>query len=307
MTQKVLLYYKYTPIANPAKLVKDQKKLCEDLGLKGRILISSEGINGTVGGDPQNVDKYVVETSKVEGFEDMEWKVSYVEGEAFPRLRVVEREEIVTLGLKAKGKDADITNRADYIEPEELRDLYDKNEEFYIIDARNNYEAEIGKFKNAITFDVESFRDIPPRIQSGELDNLKQKNVILYCTGGVRCEKFSAFMREEGFENVRHLHGGVHVYSEKAGGKHFDGELYVFDGRVHVPVNFVNPEVISECLYCHEKVARYRNCKNKRCNKKMIICEPCEEKTECTCSTECQSVWRENMGQKMTMDVNASA
>ena len=282
---KVLLYYKYTKIEDVQALVDDQKALCKRLGLKGRILISDEGINGTIAGPEKEIDEYMVETNKVEGLEDMEWKISFTDKDIFPRLRVVPRIEVVTLGKKVDGEDVSMQNSAPYIEPDELQALYDSDEEFYIIDARNEYEARIGKFKDAITFEADNFRDIEPELE--ELEDLKDKNVVTYCTGGIRCEKFSALLKEKGFKNVRQLHGGIHRYYDLTGGKNFEGEMYVFDKRVHVPVNDVNPSVISECKHCEVKISRYVNCHNSKCNDRFICCEDCHLKLEGCCSQEC--------------------
>lgn len=290
--QKVLLYYKYVEINNAQELVNAQKSLCKELGIKGRILIGKEGINGTVAGTEESIDKYIEETIKIPEFTDIEWKVSMEEVCPFPRLRIVVRDEIVTLGLIKNGKDADIKNKAPYIEPEELLELYENNEDFTIIDARNEYEARIGKFKDAKYFDIESFRELPEKMK--ELETLKEKPVVLYCTGGVRCEKLSAHFIEEGFKDVKHLHGGIHMYSEKAGGKYFDGEMYVFDKRVSTKVNHVNPTVISECHHCDTKIARFINCHNSNCNTRIICCEDCGEKHENTCSDKCLNEIKEN-------------
>jgi UPF0176 protein len=213
----------------------------------------------------------------------MEWKISDSEIEPFPKLRVAVREEVVS--LKAL---VDVKNRAEYIEPKELRKILDESpEEVIIIDARNNYESKIGKFKNAITPDINNFRDWPEFVES--IKDLKDKPVVTYCTGGIRCEKASAYLVEQGFKNVRQLHGGIVRYGEETGGKDFEGSCYVFDNRIHVPVNSVNPEIISECLHCKMKSERYINCCNAKCNIQFICCEDCDTKFEGGCSTDCQS------------------
>lgn len=286
----ILLYYKYTNIENPEQLQKQQKKLCKELGIKGRILISEEGINGTVSGTPEATAEYMKTTNAYPGLEDMEWKISQGPEDAFPRLRVVVRDEIVTLGLKKDGKDVSLENSAEYIEPEELLTLYENNEDVVVIDARDEYEGRIGKFKNAIIPDIETFREFPRFVE--EIKDLKDKPVVTYCTGGIRCEKASAYLKEQGFKNVRQLHGGIHRYSEKTGGKHFEGEMYVFDKRVHTPVNTVNPTIISECHHCGTKVARYINCCNAQCNRQFICCEQCDIEYGSGCSRECQQKTR---------------
>ncbi|BCX14188.1 MAG: UPF0176 protein [Candidatus Dojkabacteria bacterium] len=304
---KILLYYKYTKIDNPQEIRDKQYDLCKKLNLKGRILIASEGINGTVGGSPDAVEKYMRETESYPEFKGIEWKISEGPDDAFPRLRVVVREEIVTLGLKRENNDVSLEHKAQYIEPEELLELYEKGEDFVIIDARNEYEARIGKFKNAIYFDIDVFKDLPKQIK--KIKNYKDKLVVTYCTGGIRCEKFSAYLREQGFKNVRQLHGGIHRYSEITGGKNFEGLMYVFDGRVHVPVNHVNPKIISKCEICGVEVARYKNCENAECNKRFICCENCEKEMNGACSNECKpkvEYWRKRREEKAKRKMNLS-
>lgn len=283
----VLLYYKYVPLADPEEIRDWQKKLCASLDIKGRILVSNEGINGTVAGLPEAIEAYKTETTRRAEFADMEWKESKTDEQVFPRLRVVAREEIVTLGLKKKQMDVSLSNKAHYIEPEELAALYDNEEDFLILDARNVYEAKIGKFKDALIPPIDAFREFPAFVKT--IEDYKNKPVVTYCTGGVRCEKASAYLREQGFTDVRQLHGGVHVYAEKTGGKHFEGALFVFDKRLHVDVNHVNPTIISKCQYCETPVNRYVDCAEKHCGNLFICCAECESAHHAGCSQECES------------------
>ncbi len=285
---KILLYYKYVPIDHPKKLVSLQKALCKDLEIQGRILISTEGINGTVAGSEESIDAYMLETQKDPHFSDIEWKVSWADEQVFPRLRVVVRDEIVTLGVKKSGQDVSLNNKAAYIEPEELRALYEKNADFIIIDARNGYEATVGKFANAVTPAIENFRDFPLFVEKELLEHT-EKEVITYCTGGVRCEKASAYLRERGFKKVRQLHGGIHEYGIKAGGKYFEGEMFVFDKRLHIPINVVNPTVISTCQYCKNPVTRYVDCVVASCDSLFICCEDCQSLHKGACSNGCEA------------------
>lgn len=281
----VLLYYKYTPLSHPEELVASQKELCQRLGITGRIRIATEGINGTVAGTDEAIAEYQAVTSTHPGLEDMEWKISDGPEKVFPKLSVLLREEIVTLGLKKVQRDVLVENRADYIEPDELKELYNSGQEFYIIDARNEYESQVGKFKNAITLPIKNFRDLPASME--KYDALKDKTVVTYCTGGIRCEKASAYLKEQGFANVRQLHGGVHRYAKEVGGEFFEGELYVFDQRVLMPVNEVNPCVISHCHHCGIAVARFIDCNNERCGFQFICCEKCEQEHHGVCSPAC--------------------
>jgi UPF0176 protein len=282
---KILLYYKYVNLDDPQEVVKSQKELCDSLDLKGRILIGDEGINGTLAGEETEVNEYIKQTTARPEFNDIEWKVSYSDVQVFPRMKVTYRTEIVTLGVKKTGTDVSIDNKAHYIEPEELFDLYEKDEDFLILDARNLYEAKIGKFKNAITPPIDSFREFPAFTKT--IEDYKDKEIVTYCTGGIRCEKASAYLRENGFNKVRQLHGGIQTYGYKTGGKHFEGEMFIFDDRLHVPVNTVNPNVISECHFCKEKVSKYIDCSVSGCPSLFICCNNCEKKHIGTCSKEC--------------------
>jgi len=284
---KVLLYYKYIFLDDPVEIVNTQKELCKKLDIKGRIIISDEGMNGTVAGEVAKIDQYIADTQKKPEFANMEWKVSFAHEQVFPKLRVTLRDEIVTLGVKKSGQDVHIENKAHYIEPEELLKLYEEDEDFVILDARNLYEAKVGQFKGAIIPPIDNFREFPEFVKT--IEKYKDKNVVTYCTGGIRCEKASAYLREQGFKKVRQLHGGVHEYGEKVGGKNFEGELFVFDKRLHVRVNTVNPVDIAECIYCHKEMTRYIDCALNSCPELFSCCEECESIHHSTCSQKCET------------------
>jgi UPF0176 protein len=287
---KVLLFYRYVALNRPAELVKAQKELCQRLNLKGRILIADEGINGTLAGEPAAVDEYIAQTSAIDGLADTEWKISWADEQVFPKLRVVLREEIVTLGVKKTGMDVSLSNKAHYIEPEELKALYEKEADFIILDARNLYEAKVGRFKNAIVPPIDNFREFPAFVET--IQEYKTKPVVTYCTGGIRCEKASAYLREQGFQDVRQLHGGIHNYGEVAGGKYFEGEMFVFDKRLHIKINQENPTTIAECVYCQDPITRYIDCSNIRCDSLFVCCEACQTEHLGSCSSECEQLRR---------------
>ncbi|MEP7104049.1 MAG: rhodanese-related sulfurtransferase [Candidatus Dojkabacteria bacterium] len=295
--ETVLLYYKYVEIENPESLREAQFELCSRLSLKGRILIAKEGINGTIGGTEESCQEYIRVTSEYPGLDGMDWKISRNTEDSFPKLRVVVREEVVS--FKAP---VNLKNRAPYIKPLELKELLDKDEEVVILDARNDYESKIGKFKNAIAPDIKNFREFPEFVKT--IEHLKDKPIVTYCTGGIRCEKASAYLIEQGFKNVKQLHGGIAKYGEEAGGKDFQGTMYVFDKRIHIPVNSENPEIISECYHCGVKVARYINCCNAECNKQIIVCEECDLKFEGGCSEECKEKSRFKKNEEIRNEKN---
>lgn len=277
MSYKILLYYHYTPIENPQAFMQEHRVLCNRLNLRGRILINHEGINGTVSGTEENTDEYMAAVRKVSGFENIDFKVADHEGHAFPKMKIKVRDEIIT--LKAP---IDMSKRAPYIEADEMYDLLQKTpEDKVIVDARNEYEFRIGKFKNALTFDIDNFRDIPEKALN-ELEKYRDKEIITYCTGGVRCEPFSAFLQQNGFK-VRQLHGGIIRYAEKHPEFGFDGHCYVFDNRISIKVN---DNLISTCIYCNQTTARYINCKNDFCHKPIVCCEQCELEHNGYCPVE---------------------
>jgi UPF0176 protein len=196
-------------------------------------------------------------------------------------LNVRVKDEIVHSGLKH----IDPTKKTGaYIEPEQFKKLKDK-EDVVIVDVRSNYENNVGKFKGAISFDIDNFRDFPDKVS--ELEQYKDKKIITYCTGGIKCEKASAYLLEKGFKNVYQLHGGIIKYGLEEGGEDFEGKCYVFDNRVVADVNSVNPSVISKCHICGTDCDRMVNCANPECNKHVPICEKCAVEMEGACSEPC--------------------
>jgi UPF0176 protein len=267
----VLLYYKYVPIVDPKQFREEQFALCEKLSLKGRIIISKEGINGTVEGLKENTDKYIQAMQADPRFADVDFKESPGTGALFPKLSVKVRAEIVTLGTGTAEGDF---KKGKYLEPDEFQKWFDEKKDFVVIDMRNDYEHAVGQFENSVLMPIGNFREIPNVID--QISHLKDKTVVPVCTGGVRCEKASAYLIEKGFKDVYQLHGGMVRYLEKHPGKKFKGSLYVFDGRV--VVNYDSPEqhtVIGKCGRCGAPSEKYINCNNMECHKHIISCDDC--------------------------------
>lgn len=283
----ILLFYKYIKIDNPEKLRDEQRALCEKLKLKGRIITAEEGINVTLEGTTENVEEYLKEFLSDPRFKDTHIKRSKGTGEAFPKLSVKARKEIVTLGkdynsIKSKGK---------VIKPEELKEWFQTKkvgEDFYIVDLRNDYEFKVGRFKGSIMPNLQNFRDVPKILS--ELEKMKDKPIITVCTGDVRCEKASAYLIDEGFQNSYHLDGGIVTYMEKYPAQEFEGSLYVFDKRILMHFDPEDKHVtIGRCEKCEKLSERYVNCKNPMCNKHFICCEECsEEDGKSFCNAECR-------------------
>lgn len=285
---EVLLYYKYFSIADVDGYVAEHRALCEDLGLRGRILVASEGVNGTVSGPREATDRYQAWMHAQPGTEDMAFKVDPADGHVFKKLSIKARPEIVTLGLDPD-KDIDpAETTGTYLSPKDFYEaMQDPNA--VILDARNDYECELGKFRDAICPDVGNFRDLPAWIRAHR-DLLEGKRILTYCTGGIRCEKFSGFLLDEGFEDVSQLHGGIVTYGRdpEVQGRDFDGLCYVFDERIGVPINHINPQVISRCAHCQEPSERYGNCSHTACNAQFFCCQGCEDAHQGCCSASCE-------------------
>lgn len=278
----ILLYYCYTHIEDPEDFRLKHHLFCIDNNLKGRIIIASEGLNGTLSGLREDCEKYMQYVKQDTRFKNLEFKVEESDVQAFEKLHVRVKSEIVHSGLHH----IDPTQKTgEYVEPGQFREML-KSDDVVVVDVRSNYEHKLGKFKNAITFDIENFRDFPEKIS--EIESLKDKKIVTYCTGGIKCEKASAYLLEKGFSNVYQLHGGIIKYGIEAGGENFEGKCYVFDNRVAVDVNKVNPKVISKCHICDDTCDRMVNCANPECNLHVPICESCAEKMEGACSDECK-------------------
>lgn len=279
----VILYYKFSPIESPELFLIRHKALCRDLGLKGRIYISGEGINGTLSGTRLNIDLYKENLRSNPGFEDTEFKEDEADTIPFAKMIVKLRPEIVTLKY---GEKLDPAEGGNHLQPEEWRRVMESGEDYVMIDVRNNYESRIGHFEGAMLPDLENFYDFPQWLD--EVDIPKNKKVLMYCTGGIRCEKFSVLMKQKGWEDVNQLHGGILNYAKQQGGKHFKGKCFVFDDRLVVPVNPADEEPIAHCEITGKKADTYINCANMECNRLFICSEEGAELMEGCCSQKCK-------------------
>ena len=278
---QVLLYYCYTPLENPEQFRDEHHRLCLELDLRGRIIVAAEGLNGTVSGTVENCARYMVAVKVDPRFAALEFKIDQVAAHTFQKLHVRVKPEIVHSSLRHVRPHE---KTGQHLSPAEFQALKDR-EDVVIVDVRSDYEYNLGRFKNAVTLDMENFRDFPERVE--RLKEFKDKKILTYCTGGVKCEKASAYLLEQGFENVYQLHGGIIKYGIEAGGEDFDGQCYVFDNRVAVDVNRVNPMVISRCQHCQQPSNRLVNCANPHCNAHLPLCEACGEQLQGACSEAC--------------------
>ena len=273
----VLLYYKFVDIDDPKFETVQHKLVCAGIGLKGRIIIAGEGINGTVAGTSAQLRQYTEYMDAHPLFKGIVFKRTSAGKVPFGKLIVKCRNEIVTLGKKV-----DVNKNGKYLKPEEFHELFESDTDMTVIDMRNNYEYEVGRFERAIQPDTTKFYELPKKIKNLKVD--KTKKALIYCTGGIRCEKAGALLVEEGFEDVCQLEGGIAKYLEKYPNGHFKGKNFVFDERM--VTNTETPSgktVLSKCSYCGEPSDRYLDCTEPKCHSLFICCKACEKQHSGVC------------------------
>lgn len=280
----ILLFYKYVQIRYPKSIMKQQRALCESLGLKGRIILAHEGINATLGGTRAATEAYKAYMHGHELFGGIDFKESEGATDDFPRLRVVVKSEIVHLGLDPEA--VTVKDGGQHLTPAQAHALMaEQPEDLVILDARNNYESRIGTFKNSLTPDIQNFREFPDYVDA-HLEQFKDKQVLMHCTGGIRCERASAYLNQKGVaKKVYQIEGGIHRYVEQYPDGFFRGKNYVFDGRVAVRVN---DDILTTCDWCNVPCDEYTNCINSLCNNHFICCTACVTAHKKSCSPRCE-------------------
>lgn len=283
-TPKILLYYVFTPIADPEAIKLWQRELCERLGLRGRILVSKHGINGTVGGDVVPCKKYVREFKKYPAFKnvDMKWSEGTGVDENgfsldFPRLSVKSRPEIVAFGVpdEVVVDENGVVGGGPRLKPDQVHELVEKKPETLFFDGRNAAEAAVGRFRDAVVPDTVTTHDFVRELESGKYDWMKDRPIVTYCTGGVRCEILSALMLNRGFTEVYQIDGGIVRYGERFGNDGlWEGTLTVFDGRENLPLS-CTAEPIGRCIVCDAATSRLQNCAEDTCQQRLVVCEAC--------------------------------
>ncbi len=284
----ILLYYKYVKIKDPALEKERQMVACQALGLKGRIIIANEGINGTVEGETNDIEKYIVWMKQDKRFKDIHFKKSTGIGDAFPKLSVKVRSEIVSLHVRDNSEDIDPgVTTGKRLKPEKLDKWFKEGKEFYIVDMRNDYELKSGKFLGTVFPGLKNFRDLKEKV--GEIEHLKDKTVLTVCTGGVRCEKASGLLIQQGFNEVYQLDGGIVSYMEKFPGQAFEGSLYVFDKRTIMTFDSpYNHKVIGKCDSCENSTETYYDCEYPICHAQYLACDSCAKSNNGFCTDECR-------------------
>lgn len=267
---RVILYYRFVPLPDPELVMCWQRALCEALGLRGRIIVSSHGINGTLGGPHKALRRYVRAMQAHSRFADTAYKWSDGAGDEFPGLSVKVRDELVTL---APDIEFDPMRPGTGLDPDAWHELLSSRDDLVLLDARNDYESDVGRFRGAVTPPIRAFREIKEVVAS--LD--RSTPVATYCTGDVRCEYLSAYMRELGFDEVYHLDGGIVEYGKRYGNRgHWEGRCVVFDQRWSVAFGD-DTVTVGACIECGEPSDAQANCAAGRtaCHAKVVVCTRC--------------------------------
>lgn len=277
--KKVILYYKFVPLNDPKMVMHWQRELCTRLELKGRIIVSKHGINGTLGGNIENLRQYKREMNKSVTFKGITYKWSNGTGSDFPRLSIKVKPELVAFDRpdEIEVDEKGVVGGGKHLKPKQVHELVkERGDDVVFFDGRNAYEAKVGRFKNAVVPDTETTRDFIKELESEKYDSIKDKPVVTYCTGGIRCEALSVLMKNRGFKEVYQIDGGIVKYGETyADDGLWEGNLYIFDDRMNHKFSDKAKD-IGECSHCKGMTSNFENCANVSCNKLVLICEKCK-------------------------------
>ena len=242
--------YKFEPLKNLDYLIPQFQNKCDELELKGSVYLSPNGINFSIAGTKENVNTYIKFIEQNPKFKDIPLKKTFSATQPFRRMKVRLKKEIISLG-RDDINPKEITG--EYISPQELFEIYENKKDVIVLDIRNEYETRVGAFENSIDLQLDTFRDFPSAVQTLP-DEYKDKQIVMYCTGGIRCEKASAVMMKAGFSDVRQLEGGVLDYFKETGGAYWNGDCFVFDERVALDKKLNETEYVY-CYICREPLS----------------------------------------------------
>lgn len=282
-----LAYYKFVSIEDPAQEVKKHKKFFENRDVTTRIYLSEEGINGQMSGSISDAESYMAWLKSDPRFSDITFKIHEIEENIFPRITVKYRKELVAIGEKINP-----SNGGKHVSPEEWKKMLESGE-YLLIDVRNDYEWKIGHFEGAELPPLKTFKEFPEYAQNlAQKVDPKETKVMMYCTGGIRCELYSALLKDNGFEEVYQLDGGVINYGFKEGNAHWKGKLFVFDDRLAIDIDGKQSEPIAQCCHCGLPCDTYYNCANMDCNNLFISCPSCSDVYHGCCGFSCKEAPR---------------
>jgi UPF0176 protein len=284
-------FYRYVKIEDPEELRDQIFESWGKLGVLGRIYLAKEGINSQMSVPSKNLEKFREVLYKDRRFKDIPFKIAVEDdGKSFYKLTIKVREKIVADGLDDSSFDP--SNVGKHLSAEDFNKAI--SDGAIVVDMRNHYESEVGHFENAICPDADTFREELPMVEKileEKTAGKKDKKILFYCTGGIRCEKASAYFKHKGYEDVNQLHGGIIEYAKQVAAKNLDskfkGKNFVFDERMG---ERITDEIISQCHQCGEKCDSHTNCANNDCHLLFIQCANCQEKFENCCTPKCQEI-----------------
>jgi UPF0176 protein len=281
-----LSFYRYVTFEKPLELRDQLFQEWSDLGVLGRVYLAEEGINAQISIPTQNLDAYKANLDSHAEFKDTFLNIALENNDSFIKLCMKVKNVILADGIPVG--EFDLANPGKHLTALEVNELIDNGAT--VFDMRNHYESRIGKFETAITPDCDTFSEEVPMVLE-MLEGKEDENILLYCTGGIRCEKVSSYYKKKGFKNVHQIKGGIVNYAkqcrEEGLESKFKGANFVFDERM---AERVTDDVLSGCDQCETSCDEYTNCRNKACNLLFIQCQSCDEKTEGTCTPECQQI-----------------
>lgn len=281
----VLAYYHLCPLGNPHQEVLNHKTFFKGRDVKSRIYISETGINGQMSASCKDANEYMQWMQSRDEFKEMPFKITPYHEQAFPRAVVKYRKQLV-----AYDRPVNMQKRGKHISPLQWKEMLNQEESKVVVDVRNQYESKVGHFQGADLPACETFREFDQYAEELKTKvDPKKTPVMMYCTGGIRCELYSAVLMEHGFEKVYQLEGGVINYGIQEGSEHWLGKLFVFDDRLVVPISDEKTEVIGKCHHCETEFENYYNCANMKCNKLFICCKECLKEFLGCCCSECKN------------------
>ena len=288
LKRKTISFYRYVYIPNPIDFRNELFKILTDLNCFGRIYLAHEGINAQMSLPENNWDKFIKQLNDFPYFKDISIKLAIDDnGKSFYKLVVKVKSKIVSDGIK--DPDFDPSKTGNYLNAIEFNKAIEDNNTI-VIDMRNHYESEVGRFDRAFCPDADTFREELPLVVN-HLKGQEDKKIIMYCTGGIRCEKASAFLKYKGFKDVNHLQGGIIQYTNEIKEQNLDSKFrginFVFDERIG---ERITPDILSNCHQCNEPCDTHVNCKNDDCHLLFIQCETCEKKMSGCCTSECSNI-----------------
>lgn len=288
MSYFILAYYHFVNIENPGLLIKEHKKFFESRDVAGRIYISEQGINGQVSGSEADAEAYMDWLHEDPRFKEMPFKIHHHHEHVFARMMVKYRKQLVAIDTSVN-----LSKTGTHLSPKKWKEMLENEKDILLLDVRNRYEWEIGHFDRSTLPPLENFREFPAYAEELKKDiDPTSTKVMMCCTGGIRCELYSALLKEKGFEQVYQLDGGIINYGLQEGNAHWKGKLFVFDDRMAVTIDGKEAEPISICHQCHLPCDTYYNCANMDCNELFISCVSCSEAYVGCCSYECKSAPR---------------